>query len=134
MNEVVIGALGVLAIAAGTVQARRPKKMVTKTYITKWRTLQQHCGNKENWGTAIVDADALLNLALKKRRYKGKTCGARLMAAQHELTNNDGIWAAHNLAKKILADPQKKLTKTEVKDSLQSFQQALIDLGALRRG
>lgn len=134
MSEVIIGALGLLAIAAGTVTIRRPKKMVKKLFTAKWRTLQQHCADKKHWGEAITEADALLDLALRKRRYKGKTVGARLMAAQHELTNNDGIWAAHKLAKTIASGPVKKLTKTEVKESLQSYQQALIDLGALRRG
>lgn len=134
MSVEVIGALGLLALAAGTVTVRRPRKMVTKLFTAKWRTLQQHCADKKHWGEAITEADALLDLALRKRRYKGKTVGARLMAAQHELTNNDAIWVAHKLAKNITADPAKKLTKTEVKESLQSYQQALIDLGALRRG
>ena len=116
------------------VYKRRPKKLAAKHYVAKWRELQKNCADKKTWPDAVIAADLLLDSALKKRRSKGKTVGARLMAAQHELTDNDGIWAAHNVAKKAVSDPKVKLTKTEVKESLQSYQQALMDLGALRRG
>jgi hypothetical protein len=116
---------------------RRPKKLKNALFVTKWRELQRLCADRKNWPFALKDADCLLDKALKKRRYKGKTMGARLMAAQRQIKDNDGIWAAHNLTKKILeltdADKTVKLTKTEVKESLQSYQEALTDLGALRR-
>lgn len=113
---------------------RRPKKLKNAHFVAKWRELQQLCADKKNWPDALKAADELLDSALKKRRYKGKTTGARLMAAQRQLVDNDGIWAAHNLVKKLL-DTSKptKLTKTVVKESLESFQAALTDLGALRR-
>ncbi|MCA9329016.1 hypothetical protein KDA11_00040, partial [Candidatus Saccharibacteria bacterium] len=80
---------------------------------------------------AIINADKLLDDALKKKRLKGKSMGERLVQAQKELSDNDGVWFAHNLAKKLLNDSYSKLKETEVKKSLVGFRQALRDLGAL---
>lgn len=125
--------LGLLVVIGLVVKRRMPMKLDPRHFVLKWRELQRHCADRKTWPNAVTCADALLDDALKKRRYKGKTLGARLMAAQHELTDNDGIWAAHNVAKKVLEAPKHKLTKTEVRESLEHYQQALIDLGALRR-
>lgn len=131
---IIVSVVVVVLLAGLVIYKKRPKKLATKHYVTKWRELQKSCADKKTWPDAVIAADLLLDSALKKRRYKGKTVGARLMAAQHQLTDNDGIWAAHNVAKKAVSDPKVKLTKTEVKESLESYQQALMDLGALRRG
>lgn len=138
INMIIYGAIAGLVLLIGViVYLRRPKKLKNPHFTAKWRSLQKLCADKKNWPDALKDADCLLDAALKKRRYKGKTVGARLMAAQRQIKDNDGIWAAHNLAKKTaeLSNSGKtvKLTKTEVKESLMSFQEALTDLGALRR-
>ncbi len=130
-------AASVVLLIAFVVYIKRPKKLKKVQFVAKWRELQRHCADKKNWPDALKDADVLLDAALKKRRYKGKTMGARLMAAQRQIKNNDSIWVAHNLTKKMVelikAGNTVKLSKTEVKESLQSYQEALTDLGALRR-
>ena len=114
-----------------------PRKRKNTYCVTKWRELQRNCADRKNWPAALKGADTLLDAALKKRRYKGKRMGARLMAAQRQISDNDGIWAAHNLAKKLIAvvegEKAVKLTKTQVKESLESYKATLTDLGAFRR-
>lgn len=129
--------LVMIPLLAGYVYKRRPKKLKNSFFVGRWRQLQAHCRTKDTWPLALKEADVLLNNALKKRRYKGKTVGARLMAAQRDIKDNDGIWFAHNLTKKTVDDLNKKgehiLTKKLVKDALESYKDALSDLGALRR-
>jgi hypothetical protein len=60
--------------------------------------------------------------------------GERLVSAQRKLTNNDSIWAAHNLTKKVLDVPNTKLTEAKVRAALVAYRQALIDIGALPNG
>ncbi|HLB66145.1 MAG TPA: hypothetical protein VJJ78_00925 [Candidatus Saccharimonadales bacterium] len=107
----------------------RPNKM-----RKKWQTLQKYCSDKATWSKAVTEADKLLDRALKKRRMKGKSLGERLASAQDLMSDNDAIWYAHNLAKKLRENVETKLKKTEVKKSLLAFGQALKDLGALRNG
>ncbi len=110
-------------------KAMRPKKM-----RKKWHKLQQNLSKRENWSQAILEADKLLDRALKKKRMKGKSTGERLAAAQDLMSDNDQIWKAHNNAKKLKEDAQAKFSKNEVKKTLLAFGQALKDLGALRNG
>ncbi len=121
-----------LLLAVGIVYAvKRPKKLKVDRFIASWKELQGYCRDKATWPQAITQADKLLDVALKKRKLKGKTMGERLVSAQRLLTDNDDTWYAHNLAKKIAAQSDFKLKETDVKDALLGFRQALRDIGAL---
>lgn len=80
---------------------------------------------------AVIDADKLLDEALKKRHFKGKTMGERLVAAQRSLSDNDGVWYAHKLRNRLVHEPGVKLKKSEAQNALQGFRQGLKDLGAI---
>lgn len=113
---------------------RRPKKRIRKTekFVDRWKELQNFCRDKATWKDALIEADKLLDKALKKRRFKGNSMGERLVNAQRFITDNDDIWDAHNLVKKLIEAPEKvRLRETDVKEALLSFREALKDLGAL---
>lgn len=135
MNIGLISIVIVLFIVFGVVglvvYRRRPRKLKTDKFTDDWRNLQAMCRDKSNWPTVITQADELLDRALKRRRLKGRTMGERLVSAQRLLTDNDDVWFAHNLAKKILNSEVKRLKEADVKDALVGFRQALRDLGAL---
>jgi hypothetical protein len=108
------------------------RKIKPAKFKEKWTELQKLCGKKETWAEAVMRADALLDEALRKKRLKGKSMGERLVDAQKLLTDNDTVWYAHNLSKKLVADSTAKLKESDVKKSLIGFRQALRDLGALQ--
>lgn len=109
----------------------RRNKIKPAKFQDEWKELQQFCKSKDTWPLAIINADKLLDEALKKKRLKGKSMGERLVEAQKLLTDNDGVWFAHNMAKKLLDESYNKLKESEVKKSLVGIRQALRDLGAL---
>lgn len=111
-----------------------PKRLKVDYFINQWRDLQIHCRDKKKWPDALREADKLLDKALKKRKFKGKSMGERMVSAQRTFTDNDAAWFAHNVHKKITADPNFKLKESDVKDALVGFRQALRDLGALPDG
>ena len=132
-----------VAIAAGiiilipaivTVAIKIPKKLKTDKFTTQWQQVQAHCKDKLEWKLAISEADKLLDIALKRRKIKGKSMGERMVSAQRMFTNNDATWFAHNLSKKLIADPKIRLREADVKSALIGFRQALRDLGALNDG
>lgn len=110
---------------------RRKRKLNTAKFAKRWKELQQNCATRKTWPQAIIEADNLLDDALKKARYKGKTTGERLVAAQHTLTSNDTVWFGHKLRKSIASQDVRKLKKSDVLAALAGFRQALRDLGAL---
>lgn len=121
----------ILVVAAGWLTRRKTKVLDTQKFKTRWHEAQKFCSSKETWPLAIINADTLLDEALKKRRYKGKTMGERLVAAQHDLSDNDGVWFSHKLRNKLVHEELKKLKKRDVQDALVGTRQALRDLGAL---
>jgi hypothetical protein len=129
---IIIVAVVILAVvSAGEFLRRRPTKLATAVYMERWRELQKNCADKSTWPLAIIDADNLLDKALRARKYKGKTTGERLVSAQHSLSANDGVWFGHKLRNKIVHEDVRKLRKQDVLEALNGFRQALKDLGAL---
>lgn len=109
-----------------------PHKLDVDKFQHRWKELQVNCKSKATWPLAVIDADKLLDDALKKKRYKGRSMGERLVSAQRDLTDNDGVWFGHKLRNKLVHEEMKSLHQRDVKDALEGFRQALRDLGALK--
>ena len=108
------------------------RKVLNKRYFqNKWKKLQSQCHNKQTWYLAIIDADKLLDEALTKRHFSGRSTGEKLVSAQHELSINKQIWSAHNFKKKIVENKITKLNKKETVAALNTFREALSELGAI---
>lgn len=125
------GALIIFSLVLIFVLKKRSKRMNTAYYGQKWHELQALCASRKTWPEAIIRADDLLCEALKQAGYKGRTTGEKLVAAQHELSSNDTVWAGHKLRNKIAEMDVRKLKKQDILLGLQGFRQALRDLGAL---
>ena len=112
---------------------KRPVKLKVEYFKTEWQDLQKLLKNKDRWDVALVRADNLLDIALKKSRMRGGSMGERLVKAQRLFTDNDSVWVAHKLRKQIEADPEFVLKEKDMKSALVALRQALKDLGALKR-
>jgi heme A synthase len=123
--------LVVLVLAVFVWLKRRPKQLKTDYFQEHWLELQKRLRDKAQWGEAVLEADNLLDEALRKRRIRGRNMGERLVKAQRLFTDNDALWFGHKLRSKIDGDPTTKLKETEVKQALIGIRQALKDLGAL---
>ncbi|MEK7602875.1 MAG: hypothetical protein AAB459_01345 [Patescibacteria group bacterium] len=135
-RQATIAAVGlfIFLVAGIFIRAKLPKKLKVDKFINDWQELQLFCKDKTTWPHALSAADALLDKALKRRKFKGKSMGERLVNAQRTLTNNDGVWFAHNLCKKVIEKPATRLREADVKSALIGFRQALKDIGALPSG
>ena len=109
----------------------KPKRLNQKYFGRKWLELLTRVKTPEGMILAVIDADKLLDDALKKRNFKGKTMGERLVAAQRELSNNDGVWFAHKLRNRLVHEPDVRLKQSEAKNALAGIRSGLHDLGAL---
>lgn len=124
----VLGGLGYLVW-----RWKRPPKLKQEYFKVEWQELQKLLRNKDRWDVALVRADKLFDIALKKNRFRGGSMGERMVKAQKLFTDNDGAWLAHKLRKEVESNPDFKLTEKALKDALIAIRQALKDLGALNR-
>lgn len=125
-----IAALIMLIISAMLFR-RLPRKLKPDYFLSEWRKLQSQLPDKNQWAQAIIEADQLLDEALKKRRVKGKTMGERLVNVQKEFVDNDSVWFGHKLSVKLKNNPDIAVRKHDVKRALLGLQQGLKDMGAL---
>jgi hypothetical protein len=121
----------VLVFGVSFLLKRKPKTLNQAYYQERWQKLQGMLKDKETWPLAVIDADKLLDDALKRSKYRGKTMGERLVSAQRDISNNDGTWYGHKLRNRIVHESDIKLREREVKDALIGIRSALKDLGAL---
>ena len=126
---VIIFGIIVLAVV-GRLARRRPSRLDTQYFQASWMELLARVKTPEGMMLAVIDADKLLDEALKRRHLKGKTMGERLVSAQRMLTDNDAVWYAHKLRNRLVHEPNVRLKKKEARDALAGFRQGLRDLGA----
>jgi hypothetical protein len=100
-------------------------------YQKQWQTIE---GYKSNGGAglqlAVLEADKLLDHALKHRGYSGATMGERLKSARGSFMNNDAVWHAHKLRNRLAHEQNVPLNALTVDQALRGFRAALKDLGA----
>lgn len=96
-----------------------------------WRGIVEKATNEATFALAIINADKLLDSALKKRNFKGETMGERLVFAKNILSKRQRVWEAHKLRNRLVHEENVKLDRKTTLEALKGFESALKDLGAL---
>jgi hypothetical protein len=66
LKEIIAAAVFVvLLIVVAWILKHRPRQLNPDYFKDKWQALQKQCANKSTWALAIIDADNLLDEALK---------------------------------------------------------------------
>jgi hypothetical protein len=125
----------VLIVVAGLVLlvglgqfTRRRSGLDAKYYRDKWAKIEQvQKMGEPGWQVAIIQADKLLDQALKERGFSGETMGDRLKSSHA----GDKIWAAHKIRNRIAHEADVKLNPVMVGQALRGFKQGLKNVGAL---
>lgn len=130
IGVIVLGLLVLFLLSKVT--GKKIRRGLNREYYEKrWLTLLARVKTDDGMILAVIDADKLLDEALKKRGFKGKTMGERLVSAQRSITDNDAVWYAHKLRNRLVHEPDVKLKKKEAQNALSGFRLGLKDLGAL---
>ena len=128
---IIVIIFGLVVLAAVSRLARsRPTKLDRQYFQQSWLELLARVKTPEGMLLAVIDADKLLDEALKKHHFKGKTMGERLVSAQRIISDNDAVWYAHKLRNRLVHEPHVRLKKKEAQTALAGFKQGLKDLGA----
>ncbi|MDA1061107.1 MAG: hypothetical protein O3B47_04935 [bacterium] len=84
--------------------------------------------NGDDLKHSVMDADKLLDYALKAKGFEG-SLGEKLKLAGPRFSDLNGIWSAHKLRNRI-AHEMGDISKGDGERALKSFRRALHDLGA----
>lgn len=96
-----------------------------------WRDIMVKASSEKTYALAVINADKLLDTALKKRSFKGETMGERLISAKNTMSRRQRVWEAHKLRNRLVHEENVKLDRKKTLEALKGFESALKDLGAL---
>lgn len=136
-NITILAFFAAILIVAGLVLAfmvvRGGQQLNKEKYRTKWLTIERSLSRSkpETYQLSVLNADKLLDQAMREAGYKGATMGERLKSATSNLTNKNAVWSAHKLRNQIAHEADVKVSFDASRRALASFKQALKDVGAI---
>lgn len=111
----------------------KSKQLDVDRYRTSWLTIEQQLvkGEEASCHLVILNADKLLDQALKQRGFKGETMGERMKTAKATWSNTNNIWTAHKLRNRIAHETDVKVGYDTARRALSAYKRALKDVGAI---
>jgi hypothetical protein len=130
ISILVIGIL--LAVVIALTKKSTPQLDVNK-YRLKWLEIERQLKRDEpsTCLLAVLNADKLLDQALRERGTKGETMGERMKTIKDTWSNANAVWGAHKLRNHIAHETDAKVSYEDARRALGGFKQALKDIGAI---
>jgi hypothetical protein len=114
----------------------RPSKYKKERQLIerKWAEVQTLLAMKNEHGykLAVLEADKLLDVALKTLQYPGENLGQRLKVAVARRPDLRPVWQAHILRNKIAHDTHIVVKRGQTMQAIKQFRIALKKLGFLK--
>lgn len=128
---IIIGTL--LFAIISNLSKKSVKKLDVERFRVKCLEIEHQLKRDESssYHLSVINADKLVDLALKGRGAKGKTMGERMKNSTSLFSDRNGIWTAHKLRNEIAHEPDARVTYEQARYALSCFRKALKDLGAI---
>ena len=110
----------------------RRKQLDKEAYRDWWQTkVMANLDDLDKCKLAVIEADKLLDRALREAGYRGQTMGERLVAGGPALSDKDAVWGVHKLRNRLVHEVDVEISLLQTKRALAVFARALKDVGAL---
>lgn len=109
------------------------KSLQVDKYRTRWMTIEQALSRDEPSShlLCILNADKLLDQALREKGVAGETMGERMKSQQSTWSNANALWGAHKLRNQIAHEHDVQVSYDDTRRALAAFKRALKDIGAI---
>lgn len=125
--------VGAMVLAVILLTRKKGSSLNKENYQSRWLLIENSLSRHEasSYSLSILNADKLLDQALRESGYKGETMGERMKSAKEVWSNPNHVWGAHKIRNKIAHEPDVQLSYEIAARSLSAFKQALKDVGAI---
>jgi hypothetical protein len=124
--------IGVILLVVISVTRRPARRLDVAKYQERWMSITSSVGDDTaSMQVAILNADKLLDNALRDSGASGSNLGERLKSSGSKFSNLNAVWSAHKLRNRIAHEHDVALNARTTQAALNSFKAALRDLGAL---
>ncbi|MEK7159375.1 MAG: hypothetical protein AAB575_05500 [Patescibacteria group bacterium] len=126
-------ALIALFITARYFVVRNKSEVDRKFYREQWKKILEimSYGKEMNCKLAVIEADKLLDEALKAMCFPGATMAERLKFGSYKFPQLKHVWWAHNVRNQVVHESRYVLKNGEAKIVLRLFRDALRELNVL---
>ncbi len=123
--------VGVLIFAVITFKSNSAKQLDVDRYRSKWMQIERKLSRDDaaSHQLSVLNADKLLDQALREKGTKGATMGERMKLVQW--SNANAVWAAHKLRNQIAHESDVQVAYDTARRALAGFKQGLKDVGAI---
>jgi hypothetical protein len=126
---IIIIVLAVVFLVIVSLASRPKPRGIDKIHFeNEWKDIMAMVNDPKTRSMSIIQADRLLDEALKCCGYRGDTMGERLISAKQALKHRDSVWASHKLRNKLVHESMAELSAHEVQRALNGFRDAFNDL------
>lgn len=110
-----------------------PRTLDQDKFRSRWMAIESRLkrGDENTYTVCILEADKLLDQALRDKGLAGKTMAERMKQCQGKWTNGNGVWAAHKLRNKLAHETDVRIEYDRARQALISYKQGLKDVGAI---
>ena len=125
--------IGLISFGIIMITKKTGRALNVEKYQTRWLAIESSLNKNQpnSFSLAILNADKLVDAALKEKGIAGNTMGDRLRTAKNTWTNADHIWGAHKIRNKIAHETDFIVNYETAARSLVAYKKALKDLGAI---
>lgn len=124
---------GGLLFAIISFTKRSPRALDVEKYRSRWMSIETRLkrDDENSHIVCVLDADKLLDQALRERGLVGKTMAERMKQCQGKWTNGNGVWAAHKLRNRLAHEADARIDYERARQALIAYKQGLKDIGAI---
>lgn len=128
-----IAALGILMLFILFTTKRKSGVLNVEEFRVEWLKIMNSLDNKNTstFELALINADKLLDKALKDLDIQGVTMAERLKFAGSRFSSQNNVWSAHKLRNRVAHDHDHQLKIVHARRALAIYKRALRDLGAV---
>lgn len=110
-----------------------PRNLDQDKFRSRWMEIESQLKRNEShsYTVCILNADKLLDQALRDRGLPGKTMAERMKQHQGKWTNGNGVWAAHKLRNRLAHETDARVDYERARQALIAYKQGLKDVGAI---
>lgn len=125
--------VGGLLFAVIGLSRKGSRQLDVEKYRVKWLKIEQCLKRTEpsSCHLAVLDADKLVDQALKERGFSGATMAERMKSAGSTFSDRNSVWTAHKLRNQVAHEADVVITYDQARYALASFKKALKDVGAI---
>ncbi len=124
---------GGLLFAVISMAKNSPRSLDVDKYRSRWMKIETALSRNDehSYIVCILEADKLLDQALREKGLSGKTMAERMKQCQGKWSNGNGVWAAHKLRNRLAHETDVRIDYERSKQALVAFKQGLKDVGAI---